>query len=232
MTKRTHTLFAGLAAASLCMTTACGGDEEAPAPAPAAKTKAADLKPWRDALGKKRMVKIGQRIFLTKGPNTCNDCHGKDGTKGRLDQAADLTQPDTWRSTKALGGDRAKIDHALLFLIANSGPKFNQSYVKDNPGAGWDWAKAGAKSYDIQMFGVTQSGTMGEIKKIRKALKKDGIGVPKAELATFGAEAVYAYVRSLSEAGKKGKKAGKKGKKAGKKGKKAGKKGKKAGKKK
>jgi mono/diheme cytochrome c family protein len=235
MTRASRFAAAALAVATISFTTACGADE-APAPAPApAKTQKADkaeLKPWRDAIGKKKMVKIGERVFQTKGSNTCNDCHGKDGKKGRLVQAADLTQPSTWRASKALGGDQAKIDHALLFLISNSGPEFNKNYVKDNAAAGWDWSKTGATKYDIQMFGVTQSSTMGELKKIRKGLKKKGIGIPKAEIATFGAEAVYAYVKSLSEtAATQGDKAGK-ANKAGKKGKKGGKKGKKGGKKK
>ena len=107
MTRASRFASAALAVATIAFTTACGADE-APAPAPAKTQKAdkAELKPWRDAIGKKKMVKIGERVFQTKGSNTCNDCHGKDGKKGRLEQAADLTQPSTWRASKALGGDQ------------------------------------------------------------------------------------------------------------------------------
>ena len=192
-------------AATCFLLAACGGGEEAPpAPAPApvaSKPDAPALKPWKEAISDADIVKHGERIFLTKCSNTCNDCHGKDGKKGRLEQAADLTNPAAWDATKAVDGDRAKIDKALIYLISNGGKRFNESYVQDNPDAGWDWSKTDGTSYDIQMFGVTQSSTMGELKKIRKDLKKSGIDLPKDDLVEFGAKAVYQYVRSISESG-------------------------------
>jgi mono/diheme cytochrome c family protein len=190
--------------AGFLMLSACGGEEAPPAPAAApvaAKPDAPALKPWKDTLSDADLVKHGERIFMTKGSNTCNDCHGKDGKKGRLEQAANLTDPTSWDSTKAVGGDRAKVDQALIYLISNGGKKFNESYVQNNPDAGWDWSKTDGTSYDIQMFGVTQSSTMGELKKIRKDLKKAGIELPKDDLVSFGAKAVYQYVRSLSDSG-------------------------------
>ncbi len=189
-----------LAAALL---TGCGGDEPAktpaPAPAPAQKADAApDLKPWREALADADYVKYGEQVFMAKGSNTCNDCHGKDGKKGRLEQAADLTQPETWDVTKATGGDKAKIDTALMYLVSNGGKKFNENFAKDNPDIGWDWSKTDGDSYDIQMFGVTQSSTMSALKKIRKGMKKAGIGISKDDLTEFGAKSVLAYVDSLA----------------------------------
>lgn len=188
----------------LFLLSACGGEEAPPAPAPppvAAKPDAPALKSWKDAVSEADMIKHGERIFLTKGSNTCNDCHGVDGKKGRLEQAANLTDPASWDATKAVGGDQAKVDAALIYLISNGGKKFNESYVQDNPDAGWDWSKTDGTSYDIQMFGVTQSSTMGELKKVRKDLKKAGIDLPKDDLVSFGAKAVYQYIRSLSEPG-------------------------------
>jgi cytochrome c len=183
---------------------ACGGDEPAPAAAPAAapapKAEAPALKPWRDALTDADIQKYGERVFMAKGSNTCNDCHGKDGKKGRLEQAANLTQPETWDATAALGGDTAKVDKALLYFISNGGKKFNENFVKDNFDSGWDWSKTDGDAYDIQMFGVTQSSTMSELKKIRKDLKKAGTDLPKADLTEFGASAVLSYIRSLSAA--------------------------------
>ena len=180
----------------------CGGDEPAPVAqpdaAPAAETASIAPTPWREAMTDADYLKFGERVFMAKGSNTCNDCHGKDGKKGRLEQAADLTQPDSWDVTKALAGDTDKIDTALKYLIRRGGKKFNESFVKDNPDLGWDWAKTNDKSYDIQMFGVTQSSTMSELKKIRKGLKKAGIEVNKDDLAEFGTIAVLTYVRSLS----------------------------------
>jgi cytochrome c5 len=178
---------------------ACGGEEPpAPVPAPAPKVEAPSLKPWREALTDADILGYGERIFMAKGSNTCNDCHGKDGTTGRLEQSANLTQPATWRSTRALGGDQAKVDAALTYLVSNGGKKFNQNYVAEHPDAGWDWSKADAKAYDIQMFGVTQSSTMAEIKKIRKDMKKAGVALDKADMTAFGAQAVLGYVRNLS----------------------------------
>ena len=181
---------------------ACGGEAPAPEPAPApAPTEAAPaLKDWTEAVSSEELTEYGMRVFMAKGSNTCNDCHGYDGKKGRLEQAADLTDPSNWKATKALGGDVAKVDAALFYLISNGSKKFNGSYATDHPEAGWDWSKTDAKAYDIQMFGVTQSSTMSELKKIRKELKKAGIEVKKADLATFGAKAVLSHVRSLSAA--------------------------------
>ena len=176
----------------------CGGEAPAPPPPPVPKAETTPLKPWREALSDADVLKYGERVFMSKGSNTCNDCHGKDGAKGRLEQAANLTTPATWRSTRALGGDQAKVDAALTYLVSNGGKKFNENYVKDNSSAGWDWSKADAKAYDIQMFGVTQSSTMAELKKIRKDLKKAGIALPKDDLTAFGAQAVLSHVRSLS----------------------------------
>jgi len=187
----------------LSFTIACGGEEApapAPAPAPEAKPEAVALTPWREAIQGDAFVEHGKRVFMSKGSNTCNDCHGADGKKGRLEQAANLTDPASWDSTKALGGDQAKVDAALMYLISNGGKKFNENYVKDNPDAGWDWSKTDGTSYDIQMFGVTQSSTMAELKKIRKDLKKAGIDMPKDDLTEFGATAVLSYIHSLSVA--------------------------------
>ncbi|MGB0641071.1 MAG: hypothetical protein ACPGTU_17165, partial [Myxococcota bacterium] len=63
----------------LFLLSACGGEEAPPAPAPppvAAKPDAPALKSWKDAVSEADMIKHGERIFLTKGSNTCNDCHG------------------------------------------------------------------------------------------------------------------------------------------------------------
>ena len=184
---------------------ACGGEEAPPAAEPAPAVAAPEpaktnLKPWTEALSADDMVKYGERVFLAKGSNTCNDCHGKDGKKGRLEQAADLTDSSKWDTTLALDGDIEKVDKALHYLVSNGGKKFNESFVKDNPDLGWDWSKTDGDSFDIQMFGVTQSSTMSELKKIRKDLKKAGIEVTKDDLTNFGATAVISYVRSLSSA--------------------------------
>ena len=191
-----------IATSILCLAIACGGEDApppaAPAPAPEAKPEAVTLKPWREEIQGDAFLEHGKRIFLAKGSNTCNDCHGADGKKGRLEQAANLTDPSSWDVTKALGGDQAKIDAALMYLVSNGGKNFNENYVKDNPDAGWDWSKTDGTAYDIQMFGVTQSSTMAELKKIRKDLKKAGIDLPKADLPEFGATAVLRYVNSLA----------------------------------
>jgi len=170
------------------------------APAADAKTAAAksksNLKPWTE-LDDATLAAYGEKVFQAKGSNTCNDCHGKDGVKGRLEQAADLTTPADWDVTKALGGDKAKIDNALAYLISNGGKKFNESFVKDNPDIGWDWSKTEGDSYDIQMFGVTQSSTQAAIKKIRKELKKSGYGLDKSEMNAFGTKAVILYLATI-----------------------------------
>jgi hypothetical protein len=188
---------------------ACGGSEpdgpcgEEPAAktdaAPTAPTKAApagDLKPWTE-LDDTALVKYGEKVFLAKGSNTCNDCHGKDGKKGRLEQAADLTQPSGWRINKVYGAGTAKAGAALAYLVSNGGKKFNGNFESDNPDSGWDWAKAEASSFDIQMFGVTQSSTQAAIKKIRKELKADGYQLEKSDMTAFGTRSVLTYLASI-----------------------------------
>jgi len=199
-----------LAASLASMLTACGG-EEAAGPCgeepvavktdavPAAETKAAPVasgESWT-SLDEDALASYGERVFLAKGSNTCNDCHGADGIKGRLEQAANLTEPGTWRVAQALDGDAEKMNTALTYLISNGGKKFNGNFVADNADLGWDWAKTEATAYDIQMFGVTQSSTMSELKKIRKDLKKEGIAMEKSDLTDFGTKAVLSYLRTI-----------------------------------
>ena len=202
----TH-LAAAIAVLSL---SACGGSEpEGPcgeeaavttAEAPPETTKAAptgDLKPWTE-LDDAALASYGERIFLAKGSNTCNDCHGQDGKKGRLEQAADLTLPSTWRASKVFGVGTPEANHAITYLISNGGKAFNGNFEKDHADAGWDWAKAEAAAYDIQMFGVTQSSTRAEIKKIRKDLKKSGFDLGKDAMTPFGAKAVITYLDTIA----------------------------------
>ena len=204
----------GFTIAMVTMLPACGGEEaagpcgeepvaeEAAAPAAAATAEkaapaAGSGEPWT-SLDDAALAKLGERVFLAKGSNTCNDCHGADGIKGRLEQAANLTLPSTWRAAKALDGDAEKVDVALTYLISNGGKKFNGEFEQSHPDLGWDWAKADATAYDIQMFGVTQSSTMSEIKKIRKDLKKEGIAMDKSDMTAFGTKAVLLYLDTIS----------------------------------
>jgi hypothetical protein len=199
-----------IAATLASIISACGGEEaagpcgeepvaEKTEAAPAAETKtapAASGESWT-SLDEPALARYGERVFLAKGSNTCNDCHGADGKKGRLEQAANLTQPGTWRAAKALDGDTEKINTALTYLISNGGKKFNGNFATDNPDSGWDWTKTEATAYDIQMFGVTQSSTMSELKKIRKDLKKEGVAMEKSDLTAFGTKAVLSYLRTI-----------------------------------
>ncbi len=208
MTNSNSVLIAALIS-TITLFAACGDDEaagpcgedpvaaEASAPEKEAAAPAASSATSWTSLDDASMAKYGERVFLAKGSNTCNDCHGKDGIKGRLEQAANLTTPNNWKTFKATGGDATRIDAALSYLISNGGKTFNKNYEKDNPDAGWDWAATDATAYDIQMFGVTQSSTRAELKKIRKDLKKEGISLEKDELTAFGTKAVIAYLRTI-----------------------------------
>ncbi len=178
-----------LAAVVASFISACGGEEsgvpcgeepieEQAAAAPAVAQPAADAAAKADnspavaagswtSLDDEALVKFGERIFLAKGSNTCND------------------------------GDADKINTALTYLISNGGKKFNGNFETDYPDLGWDWAKTEATSYDIQMFGVTQSSTLSEIKKIRKDLKKQGVTMEKSDMTAFGTKAVLRYLQAI-----------------------------------
>jgi len=194
---------------ALLSVSACGGSEpEGPcgeeaveqvaAPAAAEKTApSGDLKAWTE-LDATALASYGERVFLAKGSNTCNDCHGKDGKKGRLEQAADLTTPSKWRANKVYGVGTPEAATAIAYLVSKGGKQFNGNFEKDNADAGWDWGKAEAASYDIQMFGVTQSSTQAEIKKIRKDLKKAGFDLAKSDMTAFGTKSVIAYLDTIA----------------------------------
>jgi mono/diheme cytochrome c family protein len=155
----------------------------AAAPGAAATTSAkpaGNLK-GADSLSEARVVELGERIYTTQGGNTCNDCHGVAGNNGRLKQAADLTKPSTWKGYKAVGGDLAKLEERIVFLIENGAGIWNEKHPDE--------------ALDVQMMGVTQGATKTTLRKMRKELKKvDGVDIPKKEAQHFGAKAVYAYV--------------------------------------
>ncbi len=153
---------------------------------------------WESSLSQADFVAIGEAIYMTKGSNTCHDCHGKDGTRGRLVQAANLTAPSTWLVSKALCGDQPKIEHALTYLLIHNAHGFNKNYIKDHPEAGWDWSKTGESAYDIQAFGLSQTSTKLQIKMVQRFLKTKGVAVGEDQLFIFGARAVLAYLSTIS----------------------------------
>ena len=183
-----------LSALLLMLTTGCGksegGDAAAPAAAPggdkaeAAKAAKAPTK-GAEALTDAQMVAIGERLYKVQGGNTCNDCHGVAGHSGRLQQAADLRKPQTWKAFKATGGDMAKFEERIVSLIKGGAGVWNAAHPDD--------------LYDVNMMGVTQGATKKEVKKIRKELKKkDGITIAKGDADAFAAKAAYSYVKTLA----------------------------------
>lgn len=139
---------------------------------------------WIKKISQERLVAFGERVYQAKGGNSCNDCHGVKGYDGRLKNAADLTKPSTWQAFKAYNGDLAKMKDTVVEVIRYGAGPWNAKHPKPN--------------YDVTMLGVAQGVSKGELKKIRKELKKkDQISISSDQSLDLGAEATYAYVASL-----------------------------------
>ena len=156
------------------------------AAAPAAPASKPEAKPSKglDTLSKDQVIAYGKRVFQTTGSNTCADCHGKTGHQGRLAEAADLRQVKTWKAYKTLKGDLAALEPAIIKLIRVGAGVYNSEHPEP--------------VYDVGMLGVVQGATKSELRKIRKELKKkEGIVISMDEALDFGAEATFAYVKTL-----------------------------------
>lgn len=103
---------------------------------------------------------MGQGLYEQQGANSCLYCHGAKGYEGKkVAASANLSQPKTWKSYKALGGDaalaknpgefRKNLEEAVVHLIVNSAVKHNPKTF-DKPY--FDWKKAG--SFNAQMMGL------------------------------------------------------------------------------
>ena len=151
-------------------------------------------------LPQEKLVAIGKEIYMAKGPNTCNDCHGPAGTGGSRPAAANLAKPETWRSYLALGGDQQKIDVALVYLIRNGALQFTFKFAKQYPDIKYDWAKAGEPKYNAEMFGITQDATkrrMGELKPEIEAANK--VTLTDDQMKDLAAKAALEYVKTLKK---------------------------------
>ena len=158
------------------------------APAAAAATAEAPSGKGLETLSEERIVEIGKRVYLAKGGNSCNDCHGVKGYDGRLKEAANLTLPNTW---KAFKGDLAAMQDPVTQVIRYGGGAWNSKHPDP--------------VYDVTMLGVAQGVSKSELRKIRKELKKkDKITISMDQALDLGAKATYAYLETLwVEEGKK-----------------------------
>lgn len=151
-------------------------------------------------LPQEKLAAIGKEIYLAKGPNTCNDCHGPAGFGGSRPAAANLTKPETWRSYLALGGDQQKIDVALLYLIRNGSLQFTFKFAKEHPEIKYDWAKAGETKYNAEMFGITQDATKRRIAELKTEIETtQRVQLTDDQMKDLAAGAVLAYVRTLKK---------------------------------
>ena len=130
------------------------------------------------------LVKYGKQLYLASGGNSCNDCHGADGIKGRLATAANLTKPKTWKAWKAAGATEASVDERVISVIEKGAGAWNSAHPDDQ--------------YDVQMLGAGQGATKGELRKVAKALKKSGYALEKKERISWASRAIYAYVKTMA----------------------------------
>lgn len=163
---------------------------EAPtAPAPAGDTTAsagatAPAPTAEVALSVDRLEEIGEQVFKAVGSNTCNDCHGAAGYGGRLSEAPDLRRPSTWKAYKVAKGDLDAMAGPITELIRHGAGVWNTRHA--------------APVYDVTMLGVVQGATKGELRKIRKTLKRSGgVSLTMDEALDLGARATYAYLKTI-----------------------------------
>jgi mono/diheme cytochrome c family protein len=155
------------------------GERAAQPKAATVKTSSAPVE-----LSDERMVALGERIFLTQGSNTCNDCHGTAGYGGRLPEAPDLRRPTTWKAYKTAKGDLAAMAGPVTEVIRYGGGVWNSKHPEP--------------VYDVTMLGVVQGATKTTLRKIRKELKKsDKLVMSMDDSLDLGARATYAYLQTL-----------------------------------
>lgn len=152
------------------------------------------------SIPQEKLVAIGKEIYMAKGPNTCNDCHGPAGTGGSRPAAANLAKPETWRSYLALGGDQQKIDVALVYLIRNGALQFTFKFAKQYPDIKYDWAKAGEPKYNAEMFGITQDATKRRIAELKTEIEaSQKVQLTDDQMKDLAARAALAYVKTLKK---------------------------------
>ena len=147
-----------------------------------------------------RLVEIGNEVYHSSGTNTCQECHGATGEHGIRPQAANLTQPETWRSYRALNGDWSKMDVSLRYLIEYGAMKWNSHFEKEHPDIKYDWPKAKTTKYNTLMYGETQPAMRSSMAQIKDQIAtKDKVQLTDEQMRDLGAEAALRYVKTFSK---------------------------------
>jgi hypothetical protein len=138
---------------------------------------------------------MGQGLYEQKGSNSCLFCHGIDGKGGNVKAAAKLSEPKTWKSFAALGGEaawkkdptkfEAALHDSMVHLILKGAIRHNATYKP----AGFDWKAI--KPFDAQMMGLGGAASVAWLKKY-----KDRGVTPE-----MAAEAAYLHVKTLDSQG-------------------------------
>ncbi len=161
---------------------------------------------------KEELVSIGEKIYHTKGMQTCLQCHRAGGEGEGYAGAASLQKPWTWRSFNALGGYdelarnpaefRKKMSVALTYLIHEGGLNWNKNFALKHPDVVYDWSKTGKDKYDMMMWGVAQSEMKVKVKKVHEELAASGKTLSDEEMSWVAAVAAFEYVKKFEKAGK------------------------------
>jgi cytochrome c553 len=139
---------------------------------------------------------MGKGLYDQTGSNSCSYCHGIDGNGGKIAAAAKLSEPKTWKSYKALGGDAAfnkdkvaflkNLEESIVTLIKQGGIAFNSSFKKPF----YDWSKTGGP-INAQMLGLSGPPSQAWMKKFKdKGVDKD-----------IAAKAAYLHIKTLDKQG-------------------------------
>jgi len=147
-----------------------------------------------------RLLEIGKEVYHSPGANTCQDCHGVTGEHGSRHEAANLTQPKTWRSYRALDGDWSKMDVSLRYLIQYSALKWNFHFAKEHPEIKYDWSKAGEDRYNSLMYGETQPAMIESLAQIKGEIAtRNKIQLNDDQMRAVGAAAALRYVKTFAK---------------------------------
>jgi hypothetical protein len=124
----------------------------------------------QDAALGARLYRADAAVGAKAPANSCAFCHGDTGTGGSVAAAAKISQPKTWKSYKALGGDAAfaaskaaflvKLEDAVENVMINGAIRHNVTYKKP----GYDLAKAGGP-LNAQMLGLSGAPSVVFLKK-------------------------------------------------------------------
>lgn len=162
----------------------------------------------------REQLQLGKQIFEQSGANSCQYCHGLDGSGGKIESAAILREPKTWKVYNALGGDKAfekdqknfllKLEEATVSLI-QTGAVFHNVQLHSRFAEGFDWDSAGGP-YNAQMLGLLGAPAVRWLRNNKDINKEQAAKAAFAYVKSFDTQSIFSQSSDKVEPSKPDKK--------------------------